>query len=602
MQTNPSQTRRILAYLKPYKLTLALALGAKILSSAMFLALPAVIEHVVDTALVAEDVERLNQATTLLFGVFVVLTLGTIAGNYYTNYTGERIIRDLRRDLYAHLNHLSLRFFTENRMGELISRMSSDVTSIRHILTTELVKFLRHAITITGALCIMLVLNWRLTLFILLTTPLVAGMGVVITRLSRQGGAQVQRELADATVIAAESFQNAREVKSFVREDYETERYLRAVDRTLGAALKLVRNRALMGPIVHFLFMVNIALIVWYGGREVMAERLSSGELFAFLVYVAIIGQMFSELGWLYTQIQETLGATERVFQLLDLAPDVQDAPDAVVLDKTEGRITFEDVSFSYDDRQPVLDGITLDIAPGEILALVGPSGAGKSTIFNLIPRFYDVTRGAIRVDGLDVRAVTQASLREQIGIVPQETLLFGGTIRDNILYGRLDASEDEVIAAAQAANAHEFIMQMPDQYQTLVGERGVRLSGGQRQRVAIARAILKDPRILLLDEATASLDNASEHLVQEALERLMLGRTTVIIAHRLSTIRVAHRIAVLNDGRIVELGAHDELMARGGLYAQLYLMQFRQNAEFRQEAESGAETDTQTTEVLVGR
>ncbi len=571
-----AQWRWIFGYLKPYRGRLVLAILARLIASAMFLALPAAIERIVDTALDAESSTQLNQLTGVLIAAFFVLTVASMMGNYYTNSTGERVVFDLRTQLYRHFQSLSLRFFTERRVGELVSRMSSDVNMIRNTLTNDLTKLLRHTLTIGGALIVMTVLNWRLTGFIMVTTPLVAVLGVLLTRVSRRGGRTVQDEFANATVIAEEGFQNIREVKSFVREEYQVDRYADALSRTLGAAFRLVRVRSVISPAVNFLFLMNIALIMWFGGQEVVAGRLSRGELVAFLVYVAIIGEMVSELGWVYSQFQETLGATQRVFQILNTAPDVQDKPGAIDLHDVAGRITFDDVSFHYEDRQPVLRDVTLDIAPGEIVALVGPSGAGKSTIFNLIPRFYDVTSGAICIDGHDVRDVTQTSLRAQIGVVPQETLLFGGTIRENILFGRLDATEEQMIDAARAANAHDFITSLPDGYETIVGERGVRLSGGQRQRVAIARAILKDPRILLLDEATSSLDNESEKLVQEALERLMQGRTTIIIAHRLSTVQVANRLAVLSGGQIVELGTHDDLIAQNGLYAHLYEMQFR--------------------------
>lgn len=572
-----SQYRRLLRYLGPYKGRLIVGLGGRMMASGMFLLLPAVVRDVVDSVLANKDMAQLNQITLLLIGAVVVLTIGSIIGNYHINYVGERIVVDLRRELYGHLHTLSVKFFATRRVGELISRMSSDVTVMRQLLTENLTRLIRHTLTIVAGIAIMIVLNWRLTAFIVISTPVVAFLGVIVTRFSRRGSLLVRDELANATVVAEEALYNVREVKSFVREDYETGRYNNAIERAFQAALRLLRIRAVVSPTVSLMFVVNIALILWYGGREVINDRLTGGELVAFLVYVTVIGQMSSELSWLYTQLQESLGATQRIFELLDTAPDLHDAPGARALDRVEGRITFDDVSFTYDeDEEPVLEDIDLDIAPGEIIALVGPSGAGKSTMFNLIPRFYDVTRGALRVDGWDVREVTQESLREQIGIVPQETLLFGGTIRENILYGRLGATEDEMIAAAEAANAHSFIAQLPRGYDTIVGERGIRLSGGQRQRVAIARAILKDPRILLLDEATSSLDNESELLVQEALERLMQNRTTVIIAHRLSTVRIAHRIAVLDRGRIVELGTHDELMSLGGLYARLYEMQFR--------------------------
>jgi subfamily B ATP-binding cassette protein MsbA len=572
-----AQWRRLIGYVRPYRDLLVIALLARMVASGVFLTLPALIQRVVDSALTSGETERLNAGVLLMLALFALIAMASMAGNYYTNVAGERVVNDLRRQLYAHLHSLSLRFFSEQRVGDLVSRLTGDVATVRRLLTTDLVRLTRHVLTIAGGVLVMLLLNWRLTLFIIVSVPLIVVVALVISRLARRGGRRVQDQVAETASIAAEAFQNVRSVKGFVREEHETARYTQATENVLGAALRQARLHALLNPLVDFLFLVTIALIVWYGGREVMAGRLSSGELVAFLVYGAIIGQMFAELAGIAAQFQETLGATERVFELLDTVPDVQDAPGAATLGDVKGRITFEHISFTYDERQPVLRDISLDIAPGEILALVGPSGSGKSTLFNLIPRFYDATSGAVCIDGRDVRAVTQASLRAQIAIVPQETLLFSGSIRENILYGRLEASEGELIAAAAAANAHDFISDLPDGYETTVGERGVRLSGGQRQRVAIARAILKNPRILLLDEATSSLDNESEQLVQEALERLMHGRTTVIIAHRLSTIRMAHRVAVLQRGQLVELGAHSDLMARGGLYARLYEMQFRE-------------------------
>lgn len=575
---------QLLGYLKPYLLRLFIAILALIGSAALSLVFPALIggvgdiQGVVGTVLSEGNVELLDDITLVLLGVFLLRSFTTLIEVYNINFIGERLIVDIRKRLYAHLQSMSVKFYTERRVGELVSRLSSDVTSMRTVLTNNLTTLLQQGLIMIGSVMIMFFINWRLSLFIVVLIPIIVVVMFIFGFYMRRVSTQVQDEIAGATVVAEEVMQNIREVKSFVREDFEVKRYDSAIDRAFQAALKLLRIRSVFGPFAGFVSFGSLSLIVWFGGREVLSGRLTGGELISFLFYGVTVTQSFVSLVGLYTSIQETLGAMKRVFQIMETQPEIRDKENAKKLDAVEGQITFKDVEFAYDTRMDVLRGINLDIASGEIVALVGPSGAGKSTLFSLIPRFYDVSDGAIYIDKHDIREVTQASLRQQIGIVPQETLLFGGTIRENILYGRLDATEEEMIDAAEAANAHEFITTLPDGYDTIVGERGTKLSGGQRQRVAIARAILKDPRILLLDEATSSLDNESEQLVQDALARLMQNRTTLIIAHRLSTIRIAHRIAVVNQGQIVELGSHDELMALNGLYAKLYEMQFRED------------------------
>jgi ATP-binding cassette, subfamily B, bacterial MsbA len=574
----PVNWRRLIGYLRPYWGYMVIALLATAGSAALSLVFPWVIQNVIDSVLTQQNLELLNQITLGLLAVFLLRSATSLVETYLLNYVGERLVVDMRTQLYQHLQSLSLGFFVQRGVGELASRMSNDVGAIRSVLTNNINTLIQQVLIMVGAVIVMLAINWRLSLFIVGLAPIIIALAAVFGFRLRRINTEISDELAGALNVATEALQNVREVKSFAREPYEIERHNSAIQKAFRASLRLLRIRAVFGPLVAFLGFGGLALVLWFGGREVIEGRLTGGQLISFLVYgISVAGALGSLVG-LYTSLQEALGATKRVFQLLDLAPDVTDKPNAQPLARADGRITFENVNFSYDERQEVLHDIDLDIAPGEIIALVGPSGAGKSTLFNLIPRFYDPSSGVVRLDGHDLRELTQASLRAQIGIVPQEILLFSGSIRENIRYGRLDADEDEIIAAAQAANAHDFIISLPDGYDTVVGERGVRLSGGQRQRVSIARAILKDPRILLLDEATSSLDSESEHLVQEALARLMQSRTTVIIAHRLSTIRIAHRIAVLDEGRIIELGSHDDLMARGGLYAKLYEMQFRED------------------------
>ncbi len=577
-QGSPRDLGRLLSYVKPYRARLAVAVLSLLFAGLLALIMPQLMRFLVDAALVDRNPRKVDAAAILLVGLFAGQALFGFLRSYLLSYMGERIVADIRVQLYAHLMSLSVSFFESRRIGELTSRLSSDVSIIQTVAASTLAEFLRLSVVLIGAIVITAITNLRLTLLMLAVVPLIILIATIYRRHIQYISTMVQDRLAEANSVVEESLSAIRIVQSFVREEYERKRYRRKVKDALQVAVRRSVARAGFNAFAILVGYTGFGFVIWFGNNMVVSGKLTAGELTAFGLYMLVVSGALEEMSECYGQFQSAIGATARVFELLDTEPQIRDAENVRPLEGMRGHVQIKDVHFAYpDDRGlEVLKGVTIDAQPEEIIALVGPSGAGKSTLISLIPRFYDISSGAILVDGHDIKALRLSSLRKAIGIVPQDTVLFGGTIRENIAYSKLDATEQEIEAVARAAHAHEFITNFPAGYNTLVGERGVKLSGGQRQRIAIARALLKNPPILILDEATSSLDSESERLIQDALDRLMQSRTTFVIAHRLSTVQCAKRIIVLDEGMIVEEGTHQDLLLRNGLYKQLYNTQFR--------------------------
>lgn len=569
--------RRLLQFLWPHWKVLLVAVICMVVVSGSNLILPWIIKDIVDQVLTEKNVEMLYWVIAAIIGIFLIRGITTFGNRYLMGYIGQRVVTDLRKKLFAHLQKLSISYYDKRRTGEIMSNVTNDIGALQTAIVENFVSLIQEGAIFIGSFISMLYLQWKLTVLCLVIVPMVTYIIKFFGRKLHNSGRNVQEKLADVTAMLQEVIQGVRIVRSFNRTDFEIARFDEVNESNFKANLRTVRQSSQLTPFVEFFSALAITVIIWYGGLSVIDGVMTSGELIAFLIYAINLANPTRRIAEAVGNVQKSLGAADRVFAILDTQPEVREKDGAQMLSVTEGRVEFRHVAFSYEPGHPVLTDISFTAEPGQTVAIVGPSGAGKTTIANILPRFYDVTGGAVLIDGTDIRDVTLGSLREHIGLVPQDTLLFNTTIKNNILYGRLDATDEEVWDAVRAANAEHFVKELPDGIETKVGDRGVMLSGGQRQRIAIARALLKNPALLVLDEATSALDTESEKVVQEALDRLMVGRTSFVIAHRLSTIQNADQILVINRGVIEERGTHEELMARGGLYHELYTMSIRQ-------------------------
>jgi len=568
--------RKILKYARPYTKSLVFAFVCLTLTSLVNLVLPLIVRNMINAVVILKDSQILDGLAWDLFFIIILQAVFAVTHNYVFGFVGHRMTTDFRIEFFSHIQSLSLRFFQERRVGEILSRMNNDISVIQNALISIPVALLRQSITLIGAMAIILYLNWKLTGLILLILPPLMIFARVFGKRLRIFSEKLQDQVAQAVVVLEEVASSIKIVKSFTRENYERERFKKEIETAFERAVDKLKISSFFGPFILGLTFMVSAVLIWYGGYQVMSGVTTPGELAAFFLYALIVAGPIGTFVRLYTQIQEASGAIRRVYEILDTAPTIDNPENPIFLENITGRIQFENVSFGYRQEFKILRNISFEVQPGQTVALVGPSGAGKSTVIKLLHRFFDASQGSIRLDEHDIRSLDRKSFLNQIALVPQETLLFGGTVKENILYGKLDATNQELEDAARKANAHDFIVDLENGYETIVGEKGVKLSGGERQRIAIARAILKDPQILVLDEATSSLDNRSEALIQEAVEKLMEGRTTFIVAHRLSTIHKADQIIVLEKGRVVETGQHEELMNNKNLYYNLYKLKMQ--------------------------
>jgi len=586
---------RLLAFARRYWLALAFGLFSTIAGLGASFAIPYIVRAVIDKAIGRMDLRLLGVAAAGVIAISLVQGVFTFAQRYGMEYLAQKVIYDLRSVLYRHLQNLSFSFYDHAQTGQLMSRVTGDVETLRRFLGFGLLNLLSNVITLLAVLVILFTLDWRLAVLSMATIPPTIYVVSIFMRRVRPIYVSIQQQIAVITTRLQENLTGVRVVRAFAREEDEEARMDRENRDYLAKNLSAVRISAFFFPLINFITGAGTALVIWYGGQEVILGKMSLGSLVAFNTFLIMLVAPFRMMGWILNMAQRAQTSGSRIFEILDTEPEVRDLPEAKLMPQVKGEVEFDDVSFTYvgqaipwlavaasgDKPEPlIVHDISLRVRPGETVALLGATGSGKTTLVNLVPRFYDPSHGRVLIDGIDVREVTLESLRRQIGVVLQDTFLFSTSIRENIAYGRLDATLSEIQEAARAAEIHDFIAGLPKGYETLVGERGVGLSGGQKQRVAIARALLMDPRVLILDDSTSSVDTETEHAIQTALARLMKGRTTFVIAQRLATLKNADRIVVLDEGRIADAGDHDALLRRSRIYREIYELQFRPQEE----------------------
>ncbi len=586
-----SRHRELGSLVRDQSLRLFMAMGCMLLIAGSTSASAFLVKPVLDDIFFKKDVVMLRIIPAVVILIYFLRGVGYYGNSYLMNYVGESIIRRLRNRLYDKIQDLSLSFFQEEKTGVLMSRITNDVNIIKAMVSTAVTSALRDVFTIIGLTGVIFYRDWKMALFALIVLPVAFFPIVELGRRVRRVSTGCQEAMADLSSFLHETFFGNKIVKAFGMEDHEKRRFHDMTQNLFRLEMKAVIARSLSSPVMEFLGGLGIAFIIWYGGSRVINGTSTAGTFFSFMAAVLMLYDPVKKLTHVNNALQQGLAAADRVFDILERDSEVREAENPVVIERGPHRVTFEDVTLKYGDKV-ALRHIDLDVRPGEIVALVGMSGGGKTSLVNLIPRFFDVSEGAVRIDGINVRDASIASLRDQIAIVTQDTILFNHTVAANIAYGKPDASRSDVESAARAAYAHEFITRLPLGYDTNIGELGGRLSGGERQRLCIARALLKDAPVLILDEATSALDTASEMLVQKALENLMRGRTTFVIAHRLSTISHAHRILVIVGGEIVESGTHEALLARKGEYHKLHQMQFQKTDPEEQEEDTDVDRD----------